>query len=190
MNKKIFSDLGDYLLAHREEIVREWLRAVEQDPDISSVGHLKDKESLRDHLPGLCRNLAELLKSPQSDQSRAEVSRAARVHGKYRWLQGYRLEEVIREASVVRRIISHDWLDVYARKVPKLDGKTRRVTENIIHQAVDDVVSDSAKQFAEEQLKATNHLNSLLADALAELRHQKGAATAAKTTKKRKRPRR
>jgi len=188
MNRKILSDLGDYLLAHREEIVGEWLRAVEQNPDISSSDYLKDKEALRDHLPGLCQNLAELLKSPQSDQIRAEVSRAARVHGKYRWLQGYRLEEVIREASIVRRIISHDWLDVYARKVPKLDGKTRRAAENIIHQAVDDVISDSAKQFSEEQLKATSHLNSLLADALAEVRHRKGAATAAKTTKKRKRP--
>ena len=174
MNKKILSDLGDYLLAHREEIVGEWLRAVEQNPDISSSDYLKDKEALRDHLPGLCQNLAELLKSPQSDQIRAEVSRAARVHGKYRWLQGYRLEEVIREASVVRRIISHNWLDAYARKVPKLDGRTRRAAENIIHQAVDDVISDSAEQFSEEQLKATNHLNSLLADALAEVRHQKG----------------
>ena len=154
MNKKILSDLGDYLLAHREEIVGEWLRAVEQDPDISSSDYLKDKEALRDHLPGLCRNLAELLKSPQSDQIRAEVSRAARVHGKYRWLQGYRLEEVIREASVVRRIISHNWLDVYARKVPKLDGRTRRAAENIIHHAVDDVISDSAKQFSRRTAKS------------------------------------
>ena len=188
MNKKILSDLGDYLLVHHEEIVGEWLRAVEQDPDISSVRHLKDKEALRDHLPGLCRNLAELLKSPQSNQTRTDVSRAARVHGKYRWLQGYRLEEVIREASIVRRIISHNWLDAYAGKVPKLNGRTRRAAENIIHHAVDDIISDSAEQFSEEQLKATNHLNSLLADALDEVRHQKGAATATKTTKKRKRP--
>jgi hypothetical protein len=36
VNKKVLSDLGDYLLAHREEIVGEWLRAVEQDSDISS----------------------------------------------------------------------------------------------------------------------------------------------------------
>jgi RsbT co-antagonist protein rsbRD N-terminal domain len=190
MNKKILSDLGDYLLGHRDEIVAEWLRTVEQNPEITSVGYLKDREALRDHLPGLCRNLAELLKSPQSDQNRGEVSRAARVHGKYRWLQGYRLEEVIREASVVRRIISHDWLDVYTRKIPKFDGKTRRAAENIIHEAVDDVVSDSAAQFVEEQLKATSHLNSLLADALAELRHQKRAAATAKTTQKRKRPNR
>ena len=119
---------------------------------------------------------------------RAEVTRAARVYGKYRWRQGYRLEEVIREASVVRRIISHNWLDAYARKVPALDSGTRRVAENIIHQAVDDVVSDSAAQFVQEQLRATNHLNSQLADALAELRHQKRVAGAAKTTKKRKRP--
>jgi hypothetical protein len=188
VNKKVLSDLGDYLLAHREEIVGEWLRAVEQDPDISSSDYLKDKEALRDHLPGLCRNLAELLKSPQSDETRTDVSRAARVHGKYRWLQGYRLEEVIREASIIRRIISHNWLDAYARKVPKLNSGTRRAAENIIHHAVDDIISDSAEQFSEEQLKATNHLNSLLADALDEVRHQKRAAGAAKTTKKRNRP--
>src|SRR5437660_6741709 len=188
MNKKVLSDLGDYLLAHREEIIGEWLRAVQQNPDISSLGHLKDEEELTDHLPELCQNLARLLKSPQSDQYRAEILRVARVHGKYRWRQGYRLEEVIREASVVRRIISHSWLDAYAQKVPKLDGKTRRAAENIIHQAVDDVISDSAAQFVEEQLKATSHLNSRLADALADVRHQKGAADGAKTTKKRKRP--
>jgi len=188
MDQKILSELGDYLLAQRDEIISEWLRAVEQNPDISSFDHLKDKEELLDHLPELCQNLAELLRFPQSDQNRAEVSRAARVHGKYRWRQGYRLEEVIREASIVRRIISHNWLDAYARKVPKLDGGTRRAAENIIHQAVDDVISDSAEQFVEEQLKATSHLNSQLADALAEVRQQKGPADAAKTMKKRKRP--
>src|SRR4051794_29255511 len=85
MNKKILSDLGDYLLANREEIVREWLRAVEQNPDITAVGHLKDEEELVDHLPELCQNLAELLKSPQSDQSRTQVVSAARGHGRYRW---------------------------------------------------------------------------------------------------------
>src|SRR5205823_4416456 len=155
-----------------------WLRAVEQNPDISSLDHLKDKEELSDHLPELCQNLAKLLKAPQSDKSRAEISSAARVHGKYRWRQGYRLEEVIREASVVRRIISTNWLEGSRRKVPKLDSGTRRAAENIIHQAVDDVISDSAAQFVEEQLKATSHLNSQLADALAEVRHQKGTADA------------
>jgi hypothetical protein len=108
MDQKILSELGDYLLAQREEIIGEWLRAVEQNPDISSLDHLKDKEELVDHLPQLCQNLAELLKSPQSNQTRTKVLHAARVHGKYRWRQGYGLEEVIREASIVRRILSHN----------------------------------------------------------------------------------
>ena len=154
MNKKILSKLGDYLLVHRDQIVGEWHRAVKQNPDISSVGHLKDEEELVDHLPELCQNLAELLKSPQSDQNRAQIFRAARGHGRYRWRQGYRLEEVIREASVLRKIISHSSLDAYARKVPKLDGKTRRAAENIIHQAVDDVISDSANAVCRRTAKS------------------------------------
>jgi signal transduction histidine kinase len=185
VNQRILSELGDYLIAHREEIIGEWLQAVEQNPDIRSVDHLKDEEELLDHLPEVCQNLAELLKSPQSDQKRAKVSRAARVHGKHRWRQGYRLEEVIRETSIVRRIISHNWLDAYARKVRKLDSGTRRAAENIIHRAVDDVISDSTEQFVEEQLKATSHLNSQLADALADVRLQKAAANAANTAKDR-----
>ena len=185
MEQKILSELGDYLLARREEIVREWLQAVKQDPDIALPHHLKDEEEFADHLPQLCQNLAELLKSPQSYRSRTEVSRAARVHGTYRWRQGYRLEEVIHEASIVRRIISHTWLDAYAREVSKFDEATRRAAENIIHQAVDDVISDSAKQFVEEQQETSSDLNSQLADALAEVRHEKAAATAANETKDR-----
>src|SRR5436190_7361223 len=185
MDQKILSELGDYLLAHSEEIIAEWLRAVEQNPDITSLDPLQDEKQRANHLPQLCQNLAELLKSPQSDQDRAQVSRAARVHGQYRWRQGYRLEEVIREASIVRRIISHNWLDAYAREVPKLDRETRRAAENIIHQAVDDVISDSAEQFVEEQQETSSDLNSQLADALAEVRHEKAAATAANETKDR-----
>ena len=53
MDQKILSELGDYLLAHREEIIAEWLRAVERNADISSSDHLNYKE-LVDHLPRLC----------------------------------------------------------------------------------------------------------------------------------------
>ena len=87
MDQRILSKLGDYVLAHREEIIGEWLRAVERNPNISSSDHLNYKE-LVDHLPKLFQNLAELLKSPQSNQQQSEVSRDARVHGKYRWRQG------------------------------------------------------------------------------------------------------
>jgi signal transduction histidine kinase len=154
------------------------------NPDISAPHRLEYKEFV-DHLPQLCDNLAALLKSPQSNQNRSEVSRAARVHGKYRWRQGYRLEEAIREASIVRRILFRNWMDAYAREVPEFDGETRRAAENIIHQAVDDVITDSAEQFVQEQQKSTSDLNSQLADALAEVRQEKAAADAANKAKDR-----
>ena len=76
MDRKIVSELGDYLLTHREEIIGEWLRAVERNPDISSAEHL-DYAELVDHLPELCQELAELLKSPQSDLSQRHFSHCA-----------------------------------------------------------------------------------------------------------------
>src|SRR5436189_142191 len=82
-------------------------------------------------------------------------------------------EEIIAEASIVRRILFHKWVEAFAREEPQFAGETRKVAENIIRQAVDDVINDSAAQFVEEQLKATSHLNSLLGDALAEVRHEK-----------------
>jgi signal transduction histidine kinase len=182
MDQKILFELGDYLLAQREEIIGEWLRAVKHNPDISAP-HRLEYEEFVDHLPQLCDNLAELLKSPQSNQNRSEVSRAARAHGKYRWRQGYRVEEAIREASIVRRILFRNWMDAYARQAPEFDGETRRAAENIIHQAVDDVITDSAEQFVQEQQKSTSDLNSQLADALAEVRQEKAAADAANKAK-------
>ena len=190
MNKTILSKLGDYLLAHREEIIDEWLRAAEQNPDITSLGHLKDKEELTDHLPELCQNLAKLLKSPQSDQNRAEVLRAARFHGRHRWQQGYRLEEVIREASVVRRIISHRWLDAYAGKRQSWTAKLEEQRKISFTRPLTMSLGTRLRSLSKNSYKATSHLNSQLADALAEVRQEKGAAEAAKTTKKRKRPRR
>lgn len=152
MDQKILSKLGGYLLAHREQIIGEWLRAVERNPDIKSSELLRYKE-LVDHLPKLFENVAELLKSGHSNPQRSEVRRDARVHGKHRWRQGYRLEEVIQEASIVRNILFDKWLNTFARKLPEFDGETREVAENIIRRAVDDIFTESTDQFEEEQQK-------------------------------------
>ena len=153
MDHKILFKLRDYLLAHREEIIGEWIRAIESNPRISSSDLLRCKE-LVDHLPNLFENLAELLKFPQSKPQQSEVCRDARVHGKHRWRQGYRLEEVIREAGVVRHILFDKWLDAFAREVLEFGGEIREIAKNIIHQALDDIFAGSTEQFVKEQQKS------------------------------------
>jgi hypothetical protein len=172
MDEVILAELGDFLLAHSDEIIDEWLRAVERNVGMITSRCLPRNERI-DHLPQLLQKLAELLKSPQSVQNSLDMSHAARVHGEYRWRQGYRLEDVICEASIVRRILFHNWMDAFARQAPQFEGATRRVVENMLHQVVDDVVANSTEQFVEEQERMIYLLNSELADALAEVRERR-----------------
>jgi len=180
VNEQLLSEFGDYLLSHRGEITAEWAIAIPRGPAFSSPGYLGDTE-LVDHLPELFHNLAASLKSPQSDEQRREVVRTARKHGRYRWRQGYKLDQVILEASIIRRILGRIWVNAFARQTPTLDEETRSAAEQIIDEAVDYIVADSAEQYMEEQQKAVSHLNERLAEALAELQQQKAATEANKT---------
>ena len=180
MNEKILSEFGDYLLSHRDEITPEWVLAVQREIDFSSPGYGGDS-ALADHLPELFQHLAARLRAPQSQHERSEVSRTAQAHGKYRWRQGYKLDQVIREASIIRQILIRTWVKAFAGETTAFVDETRSAAEQLIHEAVDDIVADSAEQYMEEQQKAVSHLNARLADALADLRQQKAATEANKT---------
>jgi hypothetical protein len=156
--------LSYYLLNDRDEIMKEWLEAVQRNPDIASSNHVGDAE-LIDHMPRLLENLAERLGHPQSHYDYSAVSHPGRSHGKFRWRQGYRLKEVIREAGIIRWILMRNWLDKFEREVRRLDKETRRTAEHLIHEAVEDLIADSAEQYLEEQEKSVSHLNLQLADA-------------------------
>jgi len=169
---KILPELADHLLAQSDSILKEWLKAIQRSPDIASADRL-DEANLVDHLPELFENIAARLKDPSADGDFSDVSRAARRHGRFRWRQGYRLEEIISEASIIRRILFRNWLDSFASTFPEFDNETRRMAEDVIHEAMDDVIADSAEQYLEEQQKSVIHLNSRLADEVAELRQQK-----------------
>ncbi len=82
---------------------------------------------------------------------------------------------------MIRRILVGTWGNAFARQTPAFVDETRSAAEQLIHEAVDDVVADSAEQYMEEQQKAVSHLNARLADALADLRQQKAATEANKT---------
>lgn len=178
---RILSELGHYLLNNDDKIMKEWLDAIQQNPNIASCNHTGEAE-LIDHLPSFLENIAERLKDPQLQyEDYTAVSHPGRTHGKFRWRQGYRLEEVIREAGILRGILIRNQLDTFEKKVRPLNKQARRTAEQIIHEAIEDLLGDSAEQYLQEQQKAVIHLNEQLANALAELRQQKAANKAKKT---------
>ena len=173
---RILSELGHYLLKNDDKIMKEWLDAIHRNPDIASSNHAGDAE-LIDHLPSLLENIADCLKDPQLQyEGYTAVSHPGRTHGKFRWRQGYTLEEVIREAGILRGILIRNQLDTFERRVRRLNKQARRTAEHIIHEAIEDLLADSAEQYLQEQQKAVIHLNEQLANALAELRQQKAAS--------------
>lgn len=171
-NTKILTELSDYLLNNCEEIIKQWLADVQRNPDISSSNRI-DEAELTDHLPQVLENIADRLKDPQSHYDYVAVMHPGRSHGKFRWRQGYRLQEVIREAGVMRWILIRDCLDGFEGEAGPLDKETRETAEHIMHGAVEDLLADSAGQYLQEQENRLSHLNSQLADAVAELRQQK-----------------
>ena len=110
-------NLGNYLLAHCERIRGEWLEAIEQNPDISSLAHLKDEEELADHLP-------EALSEPsEPGKGYAMRSKLRQIHNMFfwcfRWRQGCRLRgSHTRSEHHPEEVVSHNWLDGYARRSP------------------------------------------------------------------------
>jgi hypothetical protein len=82
---------------------------------------------------------------------------------------------------MIRRILVGTRVNAFARQTPAFVDETRSAAEQLIHEAVDDIVADSAEQYMEEQQKAVSHLNARLADALADLRQQQAATEPSKT---------
>jgi AraC-like DNA-binding protein len=178
-NTKILTKLSDYLLNNCDKVMKQWREGVQRNPDIASSNRIDDAE-LTDHLPQLLENIAERLKDPQLRYDYVAVTHPGRKHGKFRWRQGYRLQEVIREAGMIRWILMRNCIDAFEREVGRLGKRARQTAEHMIHEAVEDLLADSAGQYLQEQENRLSHLSSRLADAVAELRQQKHGADAPK----------
>jgi signal transduction histidine kinase len=163
---KALEELGEFLLARREDILRLWIAGVDRNPDITSSNGLTYKQLL-DHLPQLCGELAELLKDPGLERNPDVVSNA---HGKKRWQQGYQLDEVIREIQLLRRHLLERWLPDFCLQNEHLVGETKRVAKKIIHGFFDEVIIASVIQFvaesAEEGEKIKHRFLSLISHEL------------------------
>jgi signal transduction histidine kinase len=146
----VLAHLGEFFRAHRDDITRLWVAAVDRSPEITSSNDLTYRQLL-DHFPQICDELADALGKmpPEIGTSFPTVPDAA-AHGRKRWEQGYSLQEVIREICLLRRNIFDRWLPEFAETHPEFVGEVRRWAKRMIHQFFDDVIVDTTVQFAQE----------------------------------------
>jgi signal transduction histidine kinase len=149
------------VLSRREQILKSWIAAVDQNPSISTSDNLTYTQLL-DHLPELCTELAALLKQPDAKEIKREAKQDARAHGWKRWRQGYKLEELIREICLIRRNFIDTWLKAFAATDPSFGFDAQNAAQRVVEGFFDNVIIEATVQFVEENQDAVRQLNARL----------------------------
>lgn len=143
------------LRAEHEPIVQRWMAAVRADPKLTTANRLAEQE-LRDHLGALVQRLAETLaeSARQPLDEEPEVSpgtpRDARKHGQARWAQHYRVDELVREISVLR----YEMLEIFRefiKNLGKVETEEFLQSTQVVHRFFDEICMDSVAVYVNER---------------------------------------
>ena len=141
---------AEFIRANRDEITRYWVTAVDRSPQVQSSEDLTFSQ-LVDHLPQLCNDLADALTTTKMAEPSAELAQHSTAHGRKRWQQGYRLEELIRELSILRLDFIVRWFYLFEEQNAPLPRELRHQALERVHRFFDEIISGSVIQFVEEK---------------------------------------
>ena len=141
------SPFADFLDQRRKEIIAEWLRRVRRDRKIPSADDLP-REELLDHLPYLLDTLIKQLRGTPVDQVNSES------HGEVRWKQQYCLDELLREISVLRKVLIEELFRFY--RDTKAELKLQVQASDLLHACLDLTISNSTAGFVARRYEETN----------------------------------
>ena len=96
---------ADFVRAERIPLTEQWMDAVASDPDLVEVDKLTYPQ-LADHLPEILEGLCAALDVEDLERVESWLERDARLHGKLRWKQGYRIDELVRELDLFRQMLT------------------------------------------------------------------------------------
>ncbi|NJO12870.1 MAG: sensor histidine kinase [Gammaproteobacteria bacterium] len=143
------SRLAEYLEAQRDAVTEQWLLAVRRDPNIATADRLTHQQ-LVDHLPGIYEECCQFLRRRDTSLLVDDAQTDAKEHGEFRWQNGYRIDELIRELEAFRRIMAATVLRFVEVEV-RFAGTLERQASALVHQFFGEVTVSSVKQFVQEQ---------------------------------------
>src|SRR5262245_7216774 len=152
----ILSLLANFIFNLRFEITRRWVEAIHRNPDIETSENLTYMQ-LVDHMPALFEEMCSLLRQEEDQQVKAEIDRKAQVHGRSRWKDGYKIDELLRELSLVRKIILTEYLTRFAQQNPDFTGEIKHAAKEIIHEFLNDVIISSTRKFSNDCEAVVRH---------------------------------
>ncbi|MDE1179758.1 sensor histidine kinase [Paraburkholderia sp.] len=159
---------AEHLRQHRVELTERWMRAVFHDAELTDSDRLT-YEQLADHIPNILEEICVALQDQDFDQVEPAIERDARQHGKLRWRQGYRIDELVRELDLFRQMLAGAIVEFSESRA----GFTRRHEERarqLIDEAVSFVTLTSIREVVTERDRKIDEYTGRLERANAELK--------------------
>lgn len=137
------TSLATALRDQRDKILADWLASLRIGMEKPGIA-LTDLE-LRDHFGELLEDLSNQLEVPLTETSEISALKHAETHGDMRWVQGYKLTELIREVASLRTVMI---AAVVAHGNERLSLHEQSLANIIVHRFFDALVLESASFFA------------------------------------------
>ncbi|AET90925.1 histidine kinase [Burkholderia sp. YI23] len=99
--------LSGLVAALREQqhaLTERWMKLVFGDQEVEHSDQLTYRQ-LADHLPSIFDEICIVLESRNLRDQEGAIERDARQHGQWRWQQGYRVDELVRELDLFRQVL-------------------------------------------------------------------------------------
>jgi signal transduction histidine kinase len=146
-------------------LTERWMRAVFHDIVLSDADRLT-YEQLSDHIPAILEEICSALEDQDLDQVEPAIESNARKHGKLRWRQGYRIDELVRELDLFRQMLAGQIVQ-FSESRPFFTRRHEERARHFIDEAVSFVTLTSIREVLTErdrkideytgQLERANH---------------------------------
>ena len=148
--KPALARLAEYFESQRKVITQQWLEAVRADP-LAEASILLTHKQLLDRLPNLFGALCGFLVGRDAGELSGAAKADAREHGALRWEQGYRIEELLRELHLLRRILLSTFVTAFAEANQDIDRAAEITARNRVEDFFSAAILSSVRQFLTEQ---------------------------------------
>ncbi|SDI41177.1 sensor histidine kinase [Paraburkholderia phenazinium] len=130
-------------------LTERWMRAVFQDTELTEADRLT-YEQLSDHIPAILEEICSALEEQDFDQVEPAIERNARKHGKLRWRQGYRIDELVRELDLFRQMLTGQIVQ-FSESRPFFTRRHEERARHFIDEAVSFVTLTSIREVVTER---------------------------------------
>jgi signal transduction histidine kinase len=140
---------ASHLRDNRVNLTERWMKAVFHETELTDADRLT-YDQLSDHVPNILEEICSALEEQDFDSVEPAIESNARKHGKLRWRQGYRIDELVRELELFRQMLAGQVVE-FSESRPWFSRRHEERARHFIDEAVSFVTLTSIREVVSER---------------------------------------